>query len=325
MARDLNLQSMAHFEAVARLGGVIRAAEELQISPSAVSQQIKLLEQNLGVKLFHRERRHLRLTIDGERLFQTATQAFQSIREVRTAIVRQRETHNLSIRVSPSFGVRWLAPRLAEFCRKEPEWDLRVDATPNFTEFDTEVVDMDLRYGEGGWEGLHVDCIVHDFVFPMCSPGYLSELRQISDDPRVQLRHARLIDSVKAYYRWDYWLPRNDVQGASMSYSCRFDRSSMSVQMAKDGYGLILDSMTLAFEELKRGELVPFSEGFEAIEFPGYWIVCPHRHVGRRAVRLFSDWVKEKGRQHTVEARQWLEARGQRTRFERLAAFSAPE
>ena len=87
MARDLNLQSMAHFEAVARLGGVIRASEELQISPSAVSQQIKLLEQNLGVKLFHRERRHLRLTIDGERLFQTATQAFQSIREVRTAIV----------------------------------------------------------------------------------------------------------------------------------------------------------------------------------------------------------------------------------------------
>ena len=325
MARDLNLQSMAHFEAVARLGGVIRASEELQISPSAVSQQIKLLEQNLGVKLFHRERRHLRLTIDGERLFQTATQAFQSIREVRTAIVRQRETHNLSIRVSPSFGVRWLAPRLAEFCRKEPEWDLRVDATPNFTEFDTEVVDMDLRYGEGGWEGLHVDCIVHDFVFPMCSPGYLSELRQISDDPRVQLRHARLIDSVKAYYRWDYWLPRNDVQGASMSYSCRFDRSSMSVQMAGGGRGIGAAAMTLAFEELKRGELVPFSEGFEAIEFPGYWIVCPHRHVGRRAVRLFSDWVKEKGRQHTVEARQWLEARGQRTRFERLAAFSAPE
>ena len=99
----------------------------------------------------------------------------------------------------------------------------------------------------------------------------------------------------------------------------------MSVQMAKDDYGVILDSMTLAFEELKRGELVPFSQEFEAIEFPGYWIVCPHRHVGRRAVRLFSDWVKEKGRQHTVEARQWLEARGQRTRFERLAAFSAPE
>ncbi|WP_299905834.1 LysR substrate-binding domain-containing protein [uncultured Paracoccus sp.] len=325
MARDLNLLSMAHFEAVARLGGVMRAAEDLQVSASAVSQQIKLLEQSLGVKLFHREKRHLRLTIDGERLFQTASQAFQSIREVRAAIVRQRETHHLSIRVSPSFGVRWLASRLSDFCLQNPDWDLRVDATPSFTEFDTEVVDMDLRYGEGDWEGLHTDCIVHDFVFPMCSPGYLAELQTISDDPREQLRHARLIDSVKAYYRWDYWLPRNDVSGASMSYPCRFDRSSMSVQMAKDGGGLILDSMTLAFEELRRGELVPVSPEFEVIEFPGYWVVCPHRHVGRRAVKLFSDWIRDKGSQHMTEARHWLDGRGLQTRFERRATFAGPD
>ncbi|TRW95725.1 LysR family transcriptional regulator [Paracoccus sp. M683] len=325
MARDLNLLSMAHFEAVARLGGVMRAAEDLQVSASAVSQQIKLLEQSLGVKLFHREKRHLRLTIDGERLFQTASQAFQSIREVRAAIVRQRETHHLSIRVSPSFGVRWLASRLSDFCHQNPDWDLRVDATPNFTEFDTEVVDMDLRYGEGDWEGLHTDCIVHDYVFPMCSPEYLAELQAISDDPREQLRHARLIDSVKAYYRWDYWLPRNGISGASMSYPCRFDRSSMSVQMAKDGGGLILDSMTLAFEELRRGQLVPVSPAFEVIEFPGYWAVCPHRHVGRRAVRLFSDWIKDKGSQHMAEARDWLDGRGLRTRFERRATFAGPD
>ncbi|MDO5659194.1 MAG: LysR substrate-binding domain-containing protein [Paracoccus sp. (in: a-proteobacteria)] len=325
MVRDLSLSSMAYFEAVARLGGVMRAAEELQVSASAVSQQIRLLEHNLGVKLFHREKRHLRLTIDGERLFQTTSQAFQSIREVRAAIVRQRETHTLSIRVSPSFGVRWLAPRLADFCRAQPQWDLRVDATPSFTEFETEVVDMDLRYGEGDWEGLHSTCIVHDFILPMCSPAYLDRLRQISDDPREQLRHASLIDSVKTYYRWDYWLPRNGVQGMSMAYRCRFDRSSMSVQMAMDDGGLILDSMTLAFEELRRGDLVPFSTAFEVIEFPGYWIVCPHRHAGRRAVRLFSEWVAEKGRQHMDEARDWLQARGHVTRFARNASFGGDD
>ncbi|MDO5630216.1 MAG: LysR substrate-binding domain-containing protein [Paracoccus sp. (in: a-proteobacteria)] len=325
MIGDLPLSAMVHFEAVARLGGVMRAAEELQVSASAVSQQIRLLEQNLGVKLFHREKRHLRLTIDGERLFQTTSQAFQSIREVRAAIIRQRETHNLSVRVSPSFGVRWLAPRLADFCRLQPEWDIRVDATPSFTEFDTEVVDMDLRYGEGDWEGLHTDCIVHDLILPMCSPAYLEKLGRISDDPREQLRHASLIDSVKTYYRWDYWLPRNGVQGMSMSYRCRFDRSSMSVQMAMDNGGIILDSMTLAFEELRRGDLVPFSTVFEVIEFPAYWIVCPHRHAGRRAVRLFSDWVREKGVQHMAQTRQWLEQRGHRTRFERRAAFVASD
>ena len=321
MARDLNLNSMAHFEAVARLGGIARAAEELQVSPSAVSQQIRLLEQNLGVKLFHREKRHLRLTIDGERLFQTTSQAFQSIREVRAAIMRQRESHNLSIRVSPSFGVRWLAPRLIEFARANPHWDLRVDATPNFSEFETEVVDLDLRYGEGGWSGLHSACMVHDLILPMCAPAYLEELRALSPDPREQLAQARLIDSVKTYFRWDYWLPRNGVQGASMTYSYRFDRSSMSVQLAKDGGGVILESTTLAFEELRSGALVPLSPEFEVIEFPGYWLVCPARHMGRRSVKLFSHWVGDVGARDTATARDWLVARGHRVRFERRAGF----
>jgi DNA-binding transcriptional LysR family regulator len=325
MARDLNLNSMAHFEAVARLGGIARASEELQVSASAVSQQIRLLELQLGVKLFHREKRHLRLTIDGERLFQTTTQAFQSLREVRNAIVRQRESHNLSIRVSPSFGVRWLAPRLIEFTREQPNWDLRVDATPNFSEFETEVVDLDLRYGEGGWAGLHSVCVVSDLILPMCAPSYLEELRAISADPREQLAKARLIDSVKGYFRWDYWLPRNGVTGASMTYPYRFDRSSMSVQLAKDGGGVILESTTLAFEELRSGQLVPLSNAFEVIEFPAYWLVCPARHMGRRSVRLFANWVEGVGARDMATARSWLDARGHQIRFERRAGFVEAE
>lgn len=321
MARDLNLNSMAHFEAVARLGGIARASEELQVSASAVSQQIRLLEHQLGVKLFHREKRHLRLTIDGERLFQTATQAFQSIREVRAAIVRQRESHNLSIRVSPSFGVRWLAPRLIEFTRSHPNWDLRVDATPSFSEFETEVIDLDLRYGEGGWAGLHAACIVNDLVLPMCAPAYLEELQALSADPREQLAKARLIDSVKGYFRWDTWLPRNGIAGATLAYPYRFDRSSMSVQLAKDGGGVILESTTLAFEELRTGQLVPLSDVFEVIEFPAYWLVCPARHTGRRSVRLFANWIETTGQRDMAIARSWLESRGHRIRFERRAGF----
>ncbi|MER8837085.1 LysR family transcriptional regulator, partial [Mesorhizobium sp. M0909] len=143
---DIKFNSMTHFEAVARLGGVAKAAQELQVTPSAVSQQLRLLEHQLGVRLFQREKRHLSLTIDGERLFQTTTQAFESIREVRNAIVRQRESFQLSLRVSPSFGEKWLAPRLAEFSKAYPSWNLRVDATPNFSDFETEVIDLDLRY-----------------------------------------------------------------------------------------------------------------------------------------------------------------------------------
>ena len=113
--RDINLKATEYFEAVARLGTVTKAAEELGVSPSAVSQQIRLLEAQFGVKLFRREKRRLRLTLDGDRLFQTTTQAFGALRNARNAIARQRDTRSLTIRVSPSFGVRWLGPRIAGF------------------------------------------------------------------------------------------------------------------------------------------------------------------------------------------------------------------
>jgi LysR family glycine cleavage system transcriptional activator len=319
----LNLSAMTHFEAVARLGGVAKAAEELKVTPSAVSQQLRLLEHQLGVRLFRREKRHLSLTIDGERLYQTATQAFESIREVRNAIMRQRESFQLSMRVSPSFGERWLAPRLEEFSRDYPSWELRVDATPNFSDFETEVIDLDLRYGDGGWAGLHSDCILNDFILPMCSPSYLETLKANSKDPREQLLGARLIDSSKAYFRWDYWLPRNGIQGARMSYPFRFDRSSMSVQLAKDGAGVVLESTTVAFDDLAQGLLVPVSTEFDVIEFPGYWLVCPSRHMNRRAVRLFSDWVSRVGKRDAERAREFLSSNGFRMTLERRPNFIA--
>lgn len=318
---DLNLNAMTHFEAVARLGGVAKAAEELKITPSAVSQQLRLLEHQLGVRLFRREKRHLSLTIDGERLYQTTTQAFESIREVRNAIVRQRESFQLSMRVSPSFGERWIAPRLAEFSADYPTWELRIDATPNFSDFETEVIDLDLRYGDGGWAGLYSSCFLYDFILPMCSPSYLEQLKTVSNDPREQLLSARLIESSKAYFRWDYWLPRNGIQGARMTYPFRLDRSSMSVQLAKDGAGVVLESTTIAFDDLAQGLLVPISTEFDVIEFPGYWLVCPSRHMNRRAVRHFSDWITRIGHRDGERARTFLTERGFQTTLERRPNF----
>ncbi|KQQ87683.1 transcriptional regulator [Aureimonas sp. Leaf324] len=307
MCRDpMNLNSMSYFEAVVRLGGVAKAADEMQVSVSAVSQQLRQLEHQLGVRLFDREKRRLSLTIDGERLFQTTTQAFESIRDVRRAIMRQRESFHLSVRVSPSFGDGWLAPRLADFVRRHPQWEIRVDATPNFSDFATEVIDLDLRYGEGDWAGLHSSCVVDDLILPMCSPAYLAELREFSDDPLEQLRHARLIDSAKAYFRWNTWLPRNGVAGVAPNCPYRFDRSSMSLRLAAESAGIALESTTLAMDALAAGRLVPLSPAFEAIEFPAYWMVCPPRHANRRSVRLFTEWVAEAGREHTARARGLL-------------------
>ncbi len=304
--RDINIRATEHFEAVARLGTVTKAANELGVSSSAVSQQIRQLEAQLGVNLFRREKRRLVLTLDGDRLFQTMSQAFRAIRNTHSAITRQRDMRNLTLRVSPSFGVRWLGPRIAEFAAENPSWNIRIDATPDFSAFDTEAVDLDLRYGLGGWAGLTVNCIMHDLVLPMCSPVYLEELRAVSDDPVEQIRSARLIDSVKMLYRWDLWLASNEIEVTGLVYPFRFDRSSMSIEMAKQGGGLALDSVTLCLPEIQRGELVPFSLAFDVIDFPAYWMVCPPRHFNRRIVKRFSDWVNGKAVAHETEARALL-------------------
>ncbi|SLN62863.1 Glycine cleavage system transcriptional activator [Aquimixticola soesokkakensis] len=316
MVNDFNLNAMNYFEAVARLGGVTKAAEELRVSPSAVSQQIRQLEQQFGVRLFRREKRRLLLTLDGERLFQTTTQAFRMMRDVRSAIQRQRENRHFNIRVSPSFAVRWLGPRVKAFLDHCPDWDLRIDAAPNFSDFETEVVDLDLRYGEGQWSGLHTECMVHDVVLPMCSPDYLATLRAASNDPIGQLRAARLIDSVKTHYRWDFWLAQRGVMGERMIYPLRFDRSSMALQLAVDGGGVVLESSTLALNELESGALVPLSTAFEAIRFPAYWIACPARHTNRRIVRIFSDWMRSEGRLHDARAAALITRLGCRIRDE---------
>ena len=301
--RDINIKSTEYFEAVARLGSVTKAGVELGVSPSAVSQQISLLESQFGVKLFRREKNKLILTLDGDRLFQTTTHAFAAIRNARNAISRQRDVRSLTMRVSPSFGVRWLGPRINAFLTANPEWNIRIDATPDFSSFETEPVDFDLRYGLGGWAGLTERCFMHDFVLPLCSPGYLKELQAISADPAEQLQKARLIDSVKTIFRWDLWLASNSIEIADLQYPLRFDRSSMSIELAKQGGGLVLDSVTLCLPDIIAGHLVPFSPDFEVIDFPAYWLVCPPRHFNRRIVARFAEWLEKESSLHQELAR----------------------
>lgn len=308
--RDLNLKATEYFEAVARLGSVTKAASELGVSPSAVSQQLRLLETQFGVKLFRREKQRLVLTLDGDRLFQTTTLAFKAIRNARSAIAHQRGRRSLNLRVSPSFGVRWLGPRIAAFLVDNSDWNIRIDATPDFTSFETETFDFDLRYGLGGWVGLSERCVMHDFVLPLCSPEYLKHLQLLDPDPIAQLRHARLIDSAKMLFRWDIWLASNGMEIEDLDYPLRFDRSSMSIEFGKQGAGMVLDSVTLCLPELQSGQLVPLSTAWPVLEFPAYWLVCPSRHLNRRIVRRFIEWIGPECEAHQSAARSLLSGLG---------------
>ncbi|KAA5605470.1 LysR family transcriptional regulator [Roseospira marina] len=314
MSRDPTLNGMLYFETVARHGGVSKAADELGVSGSAVSQQIKLLEQQLGVRLFFREKRQFRLTADGERLFHSTSVAFRMIRDARHLVARQRERRQLILRVSPSFGMFWLGPRLARFIQQHPSWDLHVDATPDPSDFEREVVDLDVRYGTGDWPGLYVEAILSDHVLPLCSPAYRTQLQEAvgsdGEDPTALLCHARLIDSVKALTRWDGWLKQVGAPPVGDNAHLRFDRSWMAMQLAKRGVGVTLESVTLAYDDLMSGALVPLSTALPVLRYPAYWIMGPSRNQSRRVVQVFCTWLREECAHHEAGTRALMEQFG---------------
>lgn len=305
MSLNRNINAYVYFEAVARRGTLSRAAEELSVSPSAVSQQIKLLEQRLGVKLFRRDGRLLSLTLEGEHLFQTSATALRMLRDAGRHLGKTRETRRLNLRVTPSFGVRWLAPRLSGFVARHPDWDLRIDAAPDPTDFDREVMDLDIRYGGGEWPGLHAQSVVRDMVLPLCSPGYKAEL-PTQATPGGILDGARLIDSARAVCQWDFWLYHNGLEVSSNRKSILMDRSSMALQMALDGTGVVLESLALALPEVAAGRLVPVVPDLPILAFPAYWAICPARNLNRRAVRLFLAWLEAEVAAHDARTAEVL-------------------
>lgn len=308
MSRDHNLNAFLYFEAVARRGSLTRAAEELSVSPSAVSQQVKLLEQQMGVKLFRRDGRALSLTLEGEQLFQASSAAIRMLREARRHLGKTRETRRLNLRVTPSFGVRWLAPRLAGFLGENPGWDMRVDAAPDPTDFDREIMDLDIRYGIGTWKGFHVQEVLPDLVLPLCSPAYLDGIK--GGAPGERLSQGRLIDSARALCQWDFWLHRMGLETEANRKSLLLDRSSMALQLALDGVGVVLESLALAAQELRDGRLVPVTPELPVLRFPAYWVICPPRHMNRRAVRLFTDWLGTQAAAHHEEVGALIAAHG---------------
>ncbi|GAB5467455.1 MAG: LysR substrate-binding domain-containing protein [Rhodospirillales bacterium] len=306
MPRTPKLNAYLYFETVARCGAITRAAKELSVSPSAVSQQIKLLEQQMAIKLFRKEGRKLSLTLEGEQLFQASSSALRILRDAARNLGATRESRRLSLRVSPSFGVRWLGPRLSDFATRHPDWDLRIDAAPDPTDFDVEVMDLDIRYGLGTWQGFFAEPVTADYVLPLCSPDYRDRALAEGGDLWAQVR---LIDSARALCQWDFWLARNAI-AARNEKTILMDRSSMALQLALDGMGVVLESLALASQEVRSGTLVPLVPATPVVAFDAYWLICPTRHLTRKAVRVFRAWLEREIAGHEALVAEILAAHG---------------
>lgn len=291
------IKAISVFHMAAKLGSITRAAEELGVTPSAVSQQIQSLETQLGTSLTAKVGRNIVLTEAGTRYFSSITEEMERITEA-TQNVRGRHTATmLTVRATPTLSNSWILPRLGGFLAAYPDFDVRLDATTEPTDFSREAVDVKIRHGEGRWPGMFVEGLADERFIPVAAPSLVA--------PRsaeiAVLHDHRLIHSVKAQVRWSQWFARLGLEAQSKQRRLLFDRSHMAIDAAVRGLGIALESTLMMERELADGRLVcPLVEVPE-VRLVTQWIVCPSDHLRQRKVRVFIDWLRD-------ERQRWLAA-----------------
>ena len=285
----LPLRAISVFHAVASLGSVSRAAAELNVTPSAVSQQIQTLETHLGTTLMVKLGRGVALTEAGEHYFAMIAEQVERIADATKRMRGSRSLTLLTVRAAPTLASKWLLPRLGGFLDANPDLEVRLNGTTEMTDFNQEAVDVEIRHGNGQWQGVYIEAFAEERFFPVCSPTYCASASL--DAP--ELGHLRLIHSVKAQVQWEQWFSRSGVSPDAVSHQrIFFDRSHMAIDAAVDGIGIALESTLMMWREWQDGRLVCPVRHPPAVTLTTQWIVCPFDYLRKRKVDRFLDWLR---------------------------------
>lgn len=300
------LQSLRVFEAAARHLSFKRAAEELHVTPAAVSHQIKGLEDYLGVALFRRLTRALALTETGKAMLPKVQEGFECLALAVESTRRDVLRHSLRVTLPPSFATRWLMPRLPSFAAAHPEIDLAISTRlatidvrdPATLEGDLMALredreDVEIRYGSGHYPGLRADLIFPVDYVATCSPRFLTAkrpLRQPADLRYHLLIHDDTIPQRSERPSWPEWLKSAGVSGVDGERGPRFANSGLALEAAKDGLGVALAPRPLIARDVAAGQLaIPFSTAMPSRY--AYYLVTPQASAERPEVRQFREWV----------------------------------
>lgn len=298
------LNSLRAFEAAARYLSFTKAAEELHVTPAAVSQQVKVLEDYFDVQLFRRLTRALMLTDAGQSVVPILQQGFDRLEEVDSLLRSPPNDRVLNVSVSPSFGAKWLVPRLDRFRRSHPEYDVRIDATDVKVDFKQDDTDIALRYGLGAYRGLIAERLLAESVTPVCSPTLLQG--EVPINTPTDLRHHTLLhvewrSESETTPSWRMWLRAAGVSDIDADRGPRFSMETMAVQAAIEGQGIALTSSALVEDDLSKRRLVnPFPNTLAQETQFCYFVVYPESHITRPKVKAFRDWVTEEARMATT-------------------------
>jgi LysR family glycine cleavage system transcriptional activator len=285
------LNALRAFEAIARHLSFAKAADELHVTPAALSHQIRALEDQLGLELFHRRTRAIELTDAGRLIYPGIHAGFESVRNAVGQLERTRDQNIVVISATPGLVAKWLMPRLWRFLRAYPEIDARVSASMKVADFSAEGVDVAIRLSKRLMPDLHAQKLFEDSMLPVCAPRLVEQgLRKPADLARFPLIHYDFATSMHAPPVWADWFPIAGLQGMDITRGLRVNAADHALDAAVSGAGVVLSHKLIASDDVHAGRLVcPF--GPELPLTSAYYFVCPEGHETRPNVRAFRDWL----------------------------------
>ncbi len=281
------LNALRAFESGARHLNFTRAADDLAVTPTAISHQVRQLEEWFGVPLFSRGKRRLALTEAGAQLFPAVSEALDRIAEASCRIRDTPMRPSLTVSVTHTFGSRWLAARLGKFWVEHPQIDLRIHHSIHLVDLARDDVDMAVRWGLGHWSGTRSEWLMDAMAVPLCSPALLrgnNPLREVGDLVNHVLLHER------DHQEWIEWLIAAGVDESAGRRGPVIDDPNSLVRAAVEGLGVFLGFPGMMSAEIASGALVaPFarSGGPE----PGYYLVYGDGALENPSVRAFREFI----------------------------------
>ena len=309
----LILHAIKYFDSAARHRSFTRAAEELHVTQGAVSQQIKGLEEQIGVPLFKRLPRGLALTQEGERLYRVAQKVLRDLEAELHAIQPVAPNKTLLIRASPSFSMMWLMPRLNSFNRLYPEISIRLRGElfgMSNARMNQEAIDLLVMYGKLPQQNdQQITILMDEYLIPVASAGYFQQHAPITcatDFARHKLLHDDSPwEGAPAYEEWTSWLGAltknsNEDAGDLGRHGNQFNLSQLAVNAALQGHGLAMARVSLIMDELSRNQLIPVIAQ-PVLSGAHYFLVLNHSTANRDAVKLFKEWIIEECQKFELE------------------------
>ncbi|CAN5281349.1 transcriptional regulator GcvA [soil metagenome] len=294
------LNALRAFEAAARHLNFSRAADELSVTPGAVSQQIQNLEDYIGAALFKRTPKGLLLTDAAQIALPALREAFDRLAEAASMLTAAVDGRRLTVSVAPSFAAKWLVPRLGKFEEAHPQVDVWVSAGMELVDFAGGEIDVAIRYGAGRYPGLEVQRLMQETVIAVASPEMLAAhpLEKLEDLSGQVLLHDGSPDADDSCPDWTMWLAARGVKGVDGARGPRFNQSSLVIEAAAGGRGVALAKRALAQADLDAGRLIaPFQTDATAVDF-AYYVVHPKAKGRLPQVKAFVAWLMEQARAH---------------------------